>query len=405
MKLSVGSLAVFGGSPQFDEKLHVGRPNMGDRGRLFRHFSEILDRKWLTNSGPCVQELEARICSLLNVRHCIATCNATVALEVLTRALDLSGEVIVPAFTFVATAHALRWLGITPVFCDIDPRTHSLDPARVAELILPRTTAILGVHLWGKPAAIAELQSIATKQKLKLLFDSAHAFGCSHRGTMIGNFGEAEVFSFHATKFFNTGEGGAIVTNDSALAARIRLAHNFGFSGYDQVDCVGTNAKMSEFSAAIWLTNLESLQSFIETNKRNYHLYRQGLSGIPGVRVFEYAETERCNFQYVVLETDEAAGIMRDDLVKVLWAENVLARRYFFPGCHRMEPYRSEMHDVSRRLPVTERLAETVLTLPSGTAVAPEAVLAICKLVRFVVECAEEISSRLKERAAVCAVR
>jgi dTDP-4-amino-4,6-dideoxygalactose transaminase len=167
----------------------------------------MLDRRWLTNNGPYVQELEERISSLLGVKHCIATCNGTVALELAIRAAGLSGEVIVPSFTFIATPHALQWQEITPVFCDVHRRTHTLNPWRVEEMITPRTSGIIGVHVWGQPCDVEALTEIARKHNLKLMFDASHAFGCSYKGQMIGNFGEAEVFSFHATKFFNTFRG------------------------------------------------------------------------------------------------------------------------------------------------------------------------------------------------------
>ena len=208
-------LAVFSGIPGFSTPLYVGRPNIGDREQILARIGDLLDRRWLTNNGPLVQELEGRLTAYLGVKHCILMCNATVALEIAIRALGMKGEVLVPSFTFVATAHALQWQEITPVFCDIDPRTHSLDPASVERLITPRTTGILGVHLWGRPCAVEQLTTIARDRGLKLLFDSSHAFGCSHRGHMIGGFGDAEVFSFHATKFFNTFEGGAIICHDA----------------------------------------------------------------------------------------------------------------------------------------------------------------------------------------------
>ena len=247
-----------------------------------------------------------------------------------------------PSFTFVATAHAVRWHGLTPVFCDIDPDSHTLDPASVERMLTPGTTAILATHLWGRPCAVEALTELAQARSLRLIFDAAHALGCSHRGRSIGGFGDAEVFSFHATKFFHTLEGGAIATEDDMLAAALRLSRNFGFTGYDRVAGVGINAKMNEVSAAMGLTNLESIDSFIATNRRNYAAYRRGLSGMPGVRFVEYDERERQNYQYVVIEVDRlAAGLSRDALLRVLHAENVLARRYFWPGCHRMEPYRS----------------------------------------------------------------
>src|SRR5215216_6976868 len=232
-KINLSDLAYFGARPLFEVPLHVGRPNIGDRERLLERFNDILDRRWLSNGGPCVQELERTIEKLLGVKHCVTMCNATIALDIASRALGLQGEVIIPSFTFIATAHALQWQGVTPVFCDVDPQTHNLDPKRIQELITPRTTGILGVHVWGRPCAVEELTEIAHRHRLKLMYDAAHAFGCSYQGKMVGNFGELEVFSFHATKFFNTFEGGAVVTNNDELAARIRLMTNFGFKNYD----------------------------------------------------------------------------------------------------------------------------------------------------------------------------
>ena len=251
MKQAVEQLALFGGRPAFDEPLHVGRPNIGNREQLLARFNDMLDRRWLSNNGRYVQEFEQRIATLLGVRHCIAMCNATVALEIAIRALGLHGEVIVPSYTFIATAHALQWQQITPVFCDVDAHTHNIDPARVEALITPRTTGIVGVHVWGNTCDLLALEEIARRHKLRLLYDAAHAFACSWGGRMIGNFGDAEVFSFHATKFLNTFEGGAVVTNDDQLAHIIRLMKNFGFVNYDQVEYIGTNGKMSEIAAAM----------------------------------------------------------------------------------------------------------------------------------------------------------
>jgi len=393
---SIDDLALFGAAPAFPDKLHVGRPNIGDRAVLMDRINGILDRNWLTNSGPCVREFEQRIAEFTGAKHCISMCNATVALEIAIRALGLSGEVIVPSFTFIATAHALQWQEITPVFCDIDPATHTLDPARVEAMITPRTTGIIGVHLWGNPCNVDALTEIASRNGLKLMFDAAHAFGCSHQGTMVGNFGEAEVMSFHATKFFNTFEGGAVVTNNDELAAKIRLMENFGFSGYDNVIYIGTNGKMSEVSAAMGLTGLESLDRFIATNRENHAAYTRALEGVPGIRMIPYDDSERRNYQYVVLEVDEAeAGISRDMLIKILHEENVLARRYFYPGCHRMQPYRSNFPHAGLLLPATERACERVLSLPTGTGVDADGIETICKIIRLAISAGPEILPRL----------
>ena len=397
-KTCVPDLAIFGGEPAFQETLHVGRPNVGDRHRFLERVNDILDTRWLTNHGPYVREFEQRLAEMLGVKHCIAMCNATVALEIATRALGLSGEVIIPAFTFVATAHALQWQQISPVFCDVELGSHNIDPHQVERLITPRTSGILGVHLWGQPCDVEALAEIAAHRNLALLFDAAHAFGCSHKGRKIGNFGKAEVFSFHATKFFNTFEGGAVTTNDDDLAAKIRLMHNFGFAGLDNVVYVGTNGKMSEVSAAMGLTGLESLESVIHHNYRNYQFYGQQLTGLPGLRMVTYDEEEQGNYQYIVLEVDEHdAGISRDEMVQILHAENVRARRYFFPGCHRMEPYRSYFPHAGLLLPETEKLVTRVLTLPNGTAVSEEEVKEICSLIRFACDHNLEIKSKLAE--------
>lgn len=392
---ALSDLALFGGTPAFQEKLHVGRPNVGDRKRLLERFEDMLDRVWLSNNGPLVQEFEKKMAEMLGVKHVIAMCNATIALEIVTRALGMEGEVIVPSFTFVATAHSLQWQGVTPVFCDIDPGTHLIDPSCVQKMITPRTTGIIGVHLWGRPCAIEALGDIASRNNLKLVFDAAHAFGCSHKGTMIGNFGNAEVFSFHATKFFNTFEGGAIATNDDELAKKIRLMKNFGFAGYDNVIYVGTNGKMTEVAAAMGLTGLESLESFIATNRENYRCYIEAMAVVPGLEPVLYDESEKCNYQYVVFEVDESVtGVSRDLLVEILQAENVMARRYFYPGCHQMEPYRSYFPHAGLLLPETERMVKRVISLPTGTAVGREQITTICSLIASAVANGKELTER-----------
>ena len=399
--MSLNELAIFGGAPAFATPLHVGRPNIGDRERLLSRLEEMLDRRWFSNSGPFEQEFERRIAELVGVKHCIAICNATVALEIAIRALGLKGEVIIPSFTFVATAHALQWQEITPVFCDVDSQTHTIDPEQVESMITPRTTGIVGVHLWGRACNIEALSEIAERRNLRLLFDAAHAFASSYNGQMIGQFGDAEVFSFHATKFLNSFEGGAVVTNNDDLAEKIRLMKNFGFSGYDRVTYVGTNGKMNEAAAAMGLTSLESLDAFIAVNRQNYQHYRSGLSGIPGVKLVAYDEAESCNYQYVILEIDpEEATISRDELVALLHAENVLARKYFYPGCHMMEPYRSYFPHAGLLLPETERLTQRVMSLPNGTAVSPEAIQLICDFIRFACAHGQEIRQALQCEAA-----
>ncbi len=372
-----------GAKPVFTEPLHVGRPNIGDRATLLRRINEMLDRRWFSNDGVLVREFEARIADYVGVRHCVAICNATLGLEIAIRALGLKGEVIVPAYTFVATAHALQWQEITPVFADMDPATHNLDPAAVERLITPRTTGIIGVHVWGRPCDTEAIEAIAARHRLTVLYDAAHAFGCSRKGRLVGSSGACEVFSFHATKFLNSFEGGAVVTNDDALAAKLRLMRNFGFQGYDNVVYLGTNGKMTEVCAAMGLTSLESVDELIAVNRGNYAAYQAGLAGLPGIEVIHYDPTERNNYHYIVLEVDPVrAGVDRDALVQILQAQNVLARKYFWPGCHRLEPYRTLQPEAGWSLPATERLAARILLLPTGQSVDSAAIAGICRILR-----------------------
>jgi len=390
-------LAINGAAPAFDELLHVGRPSIGDKQAFLAYVDQIFERRWLSNDGPLLQEFERRIAAHLGVRHCVAMCNGTIALEIAIRALGLQGEVIVPSYTFVATAHALQWQGITPVFADIDPATHTLDPAAVRRMITPRTSGIIGVHLWGRPAPVAALQEIADEHGLGLIYDAAHAFSCSHQGKMIGNFGSCEVLSFHATKFFNSFEGGAVVTNDDALAGRMRLMRNFGFSGLDQVSHPGTNGKMIEIAAAMGLVNLDAVDAVIAANRANHDSYRAALAGIPGVRLLDYDANERNNYQYVVAEVGPDCPVSRDAIVDALRAEHIMARRYFWPGCHRMEPYRSLFPHAGLVLLATERVAAGVMVLPTGQTMGAEHIAVVAQVIRTVVAGAQQVHGACKD--------
>jgi dTDP-4-amino-4,6-dideoxygalactose transaminase len=393
--------ALFGGAPALSTPLPVGRPHPGDRVEFLKRVERILDSGRYTNHGPCVQELEASLAAHLGVRHCVAVSNATVGLQMAAHALELRGEVILPSMTFVATAHALQWLGIRPVFADIEPGTHNIDPAAVEALVTPATTGILGVHLWGLACNTTAIDAIAARHKLSVLYDAAHAFECSAMGRWIGGFGHAEVFSFHATKFFSCIEGGAITTNDDALAERLRRLRNFGFSGMDQTSGVGTNGKMSEVCAAMGLASLKTLDATLAINRQHHALYTQRLAHLPGMRLMPYPEHDRNNHQYVVLEYQpEPGALSRDELVALLWAENVHARKYFHPGCHRLAPYVDLEPGVGRRLPHTEALAQRVIVLPTGAAVSRTEVQTVCDLIEQAMCEGAGLSERLRS---VCA--
>lgn len=396
MKTSVNDLAIFGGPPAFQDSLHVGRPNIGNRQHFEERVRDILDRRWLTNEGRYVNEFENRIAELVGVEYCIATCNATIALEIAIRALGMTGEVIVPSFSFIATAHVLQWLQITPVFCDIDPDTYNLNPRQVELMITPQTTGILPVHIFGRPCEVDALNEIASNRGLKLLFDSAHALGCSYQGRMLGGFGDAEVLSFHATKFLNSMEGGAIVTNDGELARKLRLMRNFGFSDYYKTDAAGINGKMTEVCAAMGLTSLEAMSEIVAVNRRNWEVYREDLKTFTGISLMEYEPREQNNYHYIVIEVDpQTAPLNRDELLAVLNKENILARRYFWPGCHRMEPYASLYPNAHLVLPQTDRVAAQVLALPNGQTITPEIIHLICDIVRTAFDGAAKVRKLL----------
>ena len=384
--MSITTLAVHGGVPEFDEPLHVGRPNTGDPGRFLERVRQVLESSWLTNDGPFVREFEERIADLAGTRHCVAMCNGTIALEIAARALGLVEEVVVPSFTFIGSAHALLWQGVRPVFCDIDPVTHHVDPTAVEAAITHRTSGILAVHLWGRVCDVEAIEAIAARHGIAVYYDACHALGVERRGRKVGGFGACEVFSFHATKFLNTLEGGAVCTDDTQLAEKMRFMRNFGFSGEDCVTHLGTNGKMNEISAAMGLTLLEEMDHVVAVNEACQRDYAQELAGVPGLELMPYPEDGRYNYQYAVVEVDEEqTGVGRDEVVEVLRAENVLARRYFRPGCHRMKPY-SAMHEYAGlSLPATDAVCRRVIVLPTGPQLAEDGARRVAALLRAAV--------------------
>jgi dTDP-4-amino-4,6-dideoxygalactose transaminase len=404
-KNKVTELAIFGGQPAFSDKLHVGKPNIGHRKSFLDRVNTILDSRWLTNNGISVREFERKIEKIVGVRHCIATCNGTLALQAAIRVLDMQGEVLLPSFTFIATAHALQLQGITPVFCDIDPSNCCIDAVQAERKITSRTSGIIGVDLWGNVCDVDSLSKLAGDHGLKLVFDAAHSFGCSSNGKMVGTFGDATIFSFHATKFVNAFEGGAVVTNNDEIAARVRQMINFGFTGIDQVAGLGMNAKMSEVSAAMGLTSLDSMNEFVSINRRNYNRYRRNLVRVPCLKLVHYNENELCNYQYIPVRLDSAKSrINRDDMIRILWEENVLVRRYFYPGCHRMEPYRTIQPQAGKDLAETEKLSSEIICFPTGQSVSINDIDKITQILELVMENAAEISKRLSREHSVQAV-
>jgi len=352
--------------------LHVGSPNILDRSIFLKRVERILDQKMFSNDGPLVRELETSVAERLDIPHVIAVSNATIGLELVLETFPKKGEIILPSFTFVATAHAVKRMGFTPVFSDVTSDFGLLDPEQVKRLITPKTVALLPVNVYGNICDIDALTRISCEHSLKLIFDSAHVLGVRHKGIYAGTFGQAEVFSLHATKFINGFEGGLIATTDEDLAAALRRARNFGFVGYDQVNSIGTNAKLSEIHAAMALTNFEHFEEIIRHNKRIHDAYKRRLPS--WMQLIGFPVHTESNFQYVVAR---CSGLKRDPLVKYLHGHRVLVRRYFYPGVHRMAPYSDDHH----HLPVTEELSESVICLPTGQDINEDTVSYICDLI------------------------
>jgi len=381
-------LAILGGEAAYPGLLHVGRPNLPSRERFLRRVEDLLDRCWLTNDGPIVRELEERVASLTGASNCVAVCNGTLGLLLAMRALDLTGEVIVPSLTFPATVNAVAFAGLTPVFADIDRNTLNLDPRRAGDAITSRTSAILPVHLFGRPAAPAAFEALAAEHGVHLAFDAAHALGCGNGQRMVGGFGDLEVLSFHATKLVHSFEGGFVTTRDDGMADRLRRLRNHGFAGEDVITDIGINAKMSEIAAAMGLTMLEDLDDIVRVNRRNHAEYASRISGENGIDLLDAGDADPWNAQYIVLLVDPGrAPLLRDEVIEVLRREGIRARRYFWPGVHRQQPYRTVACD----LPETERITERLLCLPTGTAVEPEDVAVIADLLETAFAGATEI--------------
>lgn len=366
----------------FKEQLFVGRPNICNRDALFRRLNEATDRAWLTNDGQLLLEMEAKFADFLDVKHCIAVTNATLGLQLVAHALGLKGEIIMPSFTFIGTARAMEWQGLQPRFVDVLDSRHSLDPDAVRRSITPNVSAILGVHLWGMPCQVDELQEIADEYGIRLFFDAAHAIGSVYKGKKVGGFGSAEVFSLHATKAINALEGGLITTNDDQLAHRIRLSRNYGIVTEDVFEGTGINAKMNEYSAAMALSNIEGYALLNEHNRNIQSIYARGLENVIGLQSVTATNLDEHNSHYAVFRVSSGFGLTRDEIRWVLMEENIYCRRYFWPGCHLIPPYCDQLTGYT--LPITESLADELFQLPTGLQVKADDAVTITELIAFI---------------------
>lgn len=312
-------------------KIYVTQPYLPPLEELIPYLERIWNNRQLTNAGPFHRELEQALCEYLGVEHISLFANGTLALLTALQALRVAGEVITTPYSFVATSHALTWNGIRPVFVDIDPRTLNLDPGRVEAAITPQTTAILPVHVYGRPCDSERIQSIADIYGLKVIYDAAHAFGVEDRGGSILRHGDLSILSFHATKVFTTFEGGAIVSPDAKTKTRIDYLKNFGFANEVTVIAPGINGKMNEFQAAVGLVQLRHFDDVLERRSEIDRQYRHALAGAPGIRCLEPSSAHRGNYAYFPVLVQDDSAISRDRLYEKLRESGIYARRYFYP--------------------------------------------------------------------------
>lgn len=349
-----------------EEKLiTVTSPLMPSLDEFNVYLQDIWSRKWITNNGYYHKELEKALCEYLDVPFISLFTNGTLPLITALQAMRITGEVITTPFSFVATTHALWWNGIKPVFVDIDPVTCNLDPEKIEAAITPRTTAIMPVHVYGQPCDTKRIQEIADKYGLKVIYDAAHAFGVKVKGESILNVGDMSTLSFHATKVYNTIEGGALVMHDEQTKKRIDYLKNFGFAGETTVVAPGINSKMDEVRAAYGLVNLKQVDKAIEARRRVADTYREALNGIPGIRFMDDVPGVQHNYAYFPIFVDEAQyGMSRDELYFKMKEHNVLGRRYFYPLISEFSTYRGLDSAEPRNLPNAHKMANSVICLP-----------------------------------------
>lgn len=358
----------------------VTRSSMPDFDEYIEEIREIWDSHWLTNMGPKHKELQEKLVDYLKVENIDLLTNGHMALELSLKALNLRGEVITTPFTFASTTHAIVRNGLEPVFCDINPIDFTIDAEKIEELITDRTSAILPVHVYGNICSVEQIERIAQKYGLKVIYDAAHTFGETYQGRGIGNYGDVSCFSFHATKVFNTIEGGAVCFRDKEFGEALYNLKNFGIHGPERVEAVGANAKMNEFCAAMGICNLRHVDEEIAKRKAVVERYREHLEGVDGIQLNPIQENVCSNYAYFPVIFDEKVfGASRNEVFNALAENNVVARKYFYPLTNTFDCYYGK-YDVNGT-PIALRMSKRVLTLPLYADLALEDVDRICKVV------------------------
>lgn len=368
---------------KFKEKIYVTNPLLPSIEEMMKELSDIWDSKWITNMGSKHKLLEKKLKKELKVPHVSLFNNGTIALLTALKALDLpsGSEVITTPFTFAATPHVISWNDLKPVFCDIEPDTMTIDADKIEAAITSRTSAILAVHVYGYPCNIKKIQSIAKKHDLKIIYDGAHVFSTEIKGKGIGNFGDITMFSFHATKLFNTAEGGCLTYRDGRLVDKIYNLRNFGICNEDEVVDVGINGKMSEIQAALGLLNLKLYRKEMEKRKRIQQRYRKILSRVQGIRIPVVSGNTTDSFQYFPIVIGNEYFQSRDDLYCAMKKNNVMARKYFYPLCSDFKPYKQMRSSRRDNLPVANDLKNRVLCLPFYGSLTLDQVDGICMII------------------------
>ncbi len=390
-----GRPALLGGHPSFPEKLPFMRPTMPPWDAVADAVQESYGSGMLTK-GANLAQFEEKLAQGLGVKHAVGVSSCTAGLMLVYKCLGLSGEVLVPSFTFMATVHPLVWQGITPVFVDIDPESWNVDPAAIEAHITPRTSAIVAVHVFGNPAAVELLETIAQRHGLPLIFDAAHGFGALHQGRPVGGNGVAEVFSASPTKLLVTGEGGVVATNDDALARQLRIAREYGNDGtYDSI-LPGINARMQEFSAILGLHGLDILDESAERRNQLAAEYQAQLQDLPGISFQAVRPGDRSSYKDYTIRIDpNAFGMDRDALQAALAAEGIDTRLYYVPPVHQHTTYRELVAAQKPHLPVTERVASQVLSLPMFSHMDSQSVARVSQAIRRIHEHASQIRERV----------
>lgn len=360
--------------------INVTRSSMPPYEEYCEEIQSLWENRWLTNMGEKHKQLQKELNRYLEVQHTELLCNGHMAIELSLLALDLRGEVITTPFTFVSTTQAIVRNGLTPVFCDIDPVTFTMDPSKIESLITEQTTAIVPVHVYGNICDVEEISRIAKKYNLKVLYDAAHAFGVRQKGHGIGIYGDVSCFSFHATKVFHTIEGGAVCFHNKKFGRKLECLKNFGFTDSDDVEELGVNAKLDEFRAAMGLCNLRYVDGEIAKRKKIVERYREHLQNIQGLQLNPIQSDIQTNYAYFPVVFDEVIfGVDRDEILKTLAAHGINARKYFYPLTSTLSCYRGRYRSVST--PIAQWISQRVLTLPLYADMDEETVDRICNII------------------------